>query len=248
MKLVGNYAKYLILFLYFPASSQSCPEKHGYFPVSGQCDAYIQCTDGVAEEKLCPDGLLFNDKNNPLAYPCQYPIDVECGPRSKLQSAVSTEKCPHQFGYYPMGDASNCGKFKNCASGVAFEFECPEGLAYNKDTYRCDWPDQVADCNVEAYLGFTCPQIQKSAELGDEETRSYPSPHDCYHYYVCIKNKPRLLNCGEERAFNPETSACDGAENVTSCASAPSRPKIQQIELPAESRVHQQVARGNKRH
>lgn len=197
---------------------------------------------------LCPDGLLFNDKNNPLAYPCQYPIDVECGPRTKLQPAGATEKCPHQFGYYPLGDASNCGKFMNCASGVGFEFECPEGLAYNKETYRCDWPDQVADCNAEAYLGFTCPQIQKSPELGDEEIRSYPSPHDCQRYYVCIKNKPRLLNCGEERAFNPETSACDGVENVTSCASAPPKSKIQQVQLPAESRVHQQVARGNKKH
>lgn len=197
---------------------------------------------------LCPDGLLFNDKNNPLAYPCQYPIDVECGPRTKLQPTKATEKCPHQFGYYPLGDSSNCGKFKNCAGGIAFEFKCPEGLAYNMESYRCDWPDQVPSCNAEAYLGFKCPQIQKSPELGDAEIRTYPSPHDCQHYYICIKDQPRLLNCGEDRAFNQEISACDGVENVTSCLTSPPKSRAQQVELPAPSRAHQQAARGNRKY
>lgn len=48
-----------------------------------------------------------------------------------------------------MGDATSCGQFKNCVDGRGFIFDCPEGLAFNGDTYRCDWPDQVTTCDAE---------------------------------------------------------------------------------------------------
>lgn len=68
--------------------SGKCEERNGRYSVAGQCDAYIECTDGVPEDKLCPDGLLFNDKVKLFTYPCQYPIDVDCGQaRSGLQEA-----------------------------------------------------------------------------------------------------------------------------------------------------------------
>lgn len=63
-----------------------CPEKNGRFP-TGQCDAYIECQDGVAEEKLCPDGLLFNEKAKYFTYPCGYPKDVTCDGRSSLRES-----------------------------------------------------------------------------------------------------------------------------------------------------------------
>lgn len=128
-----------------------------------------------------------------------------------------------------MGDASHCGQFINCVAGKAFIFDCPEGLAYNKDTYRCDWPDQVEDCDVESYLGFTCPPQPK--DLGFQEYTFMPSPHDCHHYYVCIDGKPRLFNCGEHRGFNEITKECDGIENVTSCAQPTGRVNTQPISL-----------------
>lgn len=52
-------------------------------------DSYIECKDGVPEEKLCPDGLLFNPATGPQAFPCQYPIDVDCSGRTQ------TRKCSH---------------------------------------------------------------------------------------------------------------------------------------------------------
>lgn len=67
--------------------SGKCEEKNGRYSVAGQCDAYVECTNSEPEEKLCPDGLLFNDKLKPFAYPCDYPIDVDCGTRTKVQPA-----------------------------------------------------------------------------------------------------------------------------------------------------------------
>nr|CAI5828026.1 unnamed protein product [Callosobruchus analis] len=200
-----------------PYSSVSCPERDGRFPTR-TCDGYIECKDGVGEEKTCPDGLLFNPASGIHAYPCQYPLDVDCTGREQTQPAQSTPDCPHQFGYYRLGGPQECGQFKNCVDGKAFIFDCPEGLAFNEETLRCDWPDQVASCDAEAYLGFTCPPDARSFGLGQEEYRYFRSSTDCQHYYICINSKPRLYNCGEGKAFNELINACDGAENVTGCA------------------------------
>lgn len=104
--------------------------------------------DGIAEEKLCPDGLLYNANGSLFSYPCQYPVDVSCEGRGRIQPANPTEDCPHQFGYFRLGDAASCGQFMNCVDGRGFTFDCPEGLGFNGETYRCDWPDQIPDCDA----------------------------------------------------------------------------------------------------
>ena len=61
-----------------------CPEKNGFFPDPEQCDKYYECVGDVAEEKFCPDGLLFeaSDPNNEL---CDYPFNVDCGAREYVR-------------------------------------------------------------------------------------------------------------------------------------------------------------------
>ncbi|KAJ8933478.1 hypothetical protein NQ314_013976, partial [Rhamnusium bicolor] len=222
-----------------PQSSASCPDKNGRYP-SRTCDGYIECNDGIAEEKVCPDGLLFNPAAGVFAFPCQYPIDVDCSGREQTQPPQPTDDCPHQFGYYRLGDAQNCGQFKNCVDGRAYTFDCPEGLAFNGDTYRCDWPDQVSTCDAEAYLGFSCPPDARQYGLGQEEYRFFRSPADCQRYFICIDSRPRLYNCGEGKAFNDLTNTCDGIENVTGCA----QPQYQEefraapTKLPTNSRFN----------
>lgn len=68
--------------------SASCQERNGRFPVQNQCDAYIECIDGVPEEKLCPEGLVFNPEAR-FNYPCGYPIDVDCTSRPNLRKSVT---------------------------------------------------------------------------------------------------------------------------------------------------------------
>ncbi|XP_057318455.1 protein obstructor-E-like [Microplitis mediator] len=202
-------------------SSGLCPERTGRFPVPNQCDAYIECVDGVGEEKLCPEGLYFNPEAR-FNYPCGYPIDISCEGRPNLQPAQPTDDCPHQYGYFKIGKSSaDCGQFMNCAGGVGYTFNCPEGLAFNAESYRCDWPDQVPDCDAEAFLKFTCPQ-QSADESNQffaisEAIKFFRSPEDCQKYFICVNGKPRLQNCGEGNAFNELINACDAAENVTGC-------------------------------
>ncbi|XP_058819201.1 protein obstructor-E [Topomyia yanbarensis] len=195
--------------------SQSCPESNGRFVVSDQCDAYIECIDGVPQRKLCPDGLLFNAKASPFSYPCQYPIDVDCSGRTRTQPALATEQCPHQFGYFKVGDRSHCGQFMNCDNGVGYVLDCPYGLAFNSATYQCDWPDLVEDCDADAFLGFKCPP---QADGLIAPIRFYRAPDNCQKYFICVDDRPRVNLCAPDYAFNELTNACDGIENVTGCA------------------------------
>lgn len=65
------------------------------------------------------------------------------------EPAEPTDQCPHQFGYFKLGDTRNCSHFRNCVNGVGHDFTCPEGLAFDPETYRCEWPDQASDCDAE---------------------------------------------------------------------------------------------------
>ncbi|XP_045507827.1 chondroitin proteoglycan-2-like isoform X2 [Colias croceus] len=199
-------------------SSKTCIEKNERYSIPGSCDRYIECLNGTAEEKTCPDGLRYNPNVKFNVYPCQYPIDVPCLGRSALQPAQPTDECPHQFGYFKIGDRSNCGKFKNCVNGVAYEFNCPEGLAFSSDTYRCEWPDLVSDCDAEAFLGFRCPEVPISKELGPPAGfRFYRSQEDCQKYFICIDGRPRRLACGGYTAFDDLSESCVAADEVSSC-------------------------------
>ncbi|XP_061397555.1 protein obstructor-E-like [Musca vetustissima] len=219
-KIILSAVVCLAMFGSMAVAAGPCLEANGTYPVSGSCDAYIECRNGVPEEKLCPDGLLFNGRTS--GYPCGYPIEVQCDqPQARSQPPQSTDECPRQFGYYRMGDSKNCGQFKNCASGRGYILDCPDGLAWNPATYRCDWPDQVEDCDAEAFLGFKCPALPaRSPLLGEpeEEYTFYPSPNNCQQYYLCIEGRPRRISCGEDQAFNEELKQCDDIENVPNCS------------------------------
>lgn len=130
------------------------------------------------------------------------------------EPADPSPDCPHQYGYFKIGDQSHCGQFMNCVDGRGYVFDCPEGLAFNPESYRCDWPDQVPDCDAEAFLGFRCPEV-KNNFFSAGKLRFYRSVTDCHHYYLCVNGRPRLQNCGEGNAFNELIDTCDAAENVT---------------------------------
>lgn len=226
-----NFIQINILFLKLRlllvfAGSQ-CPQSDGKFMSDEQCDAYIECTDGVAVEKLCPDGLLFTQRNETDGDCTWSPLTI-CKNRTRLQDPNPTNECPRQFGFYRIGDEDHCGQYHNCAHGVATLTKCLNGLAFNKETYRCDWPDLVSDCNVEAFLGFTCPppintndtsERNQEAEVDTEDgkLRYFRNPKVCRTYFACVNGRPRLYSCGKYLAFNEETGLCDHYVKIPEC-------------------------------
>lgn len=68
------------------ATAFKCPESNGFFADPKQCDKYYECVDSQPEEKLCPDGLLFEIKN-PNHERCDLPFSVDCGERTELRKS-----------------------------------------------------------------------------------------------------------------------------------------------------------------
>lgn len=77
---------FLNLQLFSDAQSKfQCPnERRGQYPDVVQCDKYFECLDGVVTERLCPDGLVF-DENIRLKNKCDLPFNVDCGERTELR-------------------------------------------------------------------------------------------------------------------------------------------------------------------
>lgn len=184
-----------------------CENPNARYAVAGQCDAYIQCKDGVANETLCFDGLLFDEEAGPKEFPCKYPIEVQCKARGALQPAQPTERCPHQFGYFHLGDPTNCRTYLSCAHGVGTIMKCPIGLAFDETSNQCDWPENVKNCDVEAYLGFRCPYA----------TEELYRTNNCKYFLSCTIGRPRLNACSSGHAFSEELKECTQIENVPGC-------------------------------
>lgn len=53
------------------------------------CDMYYKCENGTLREGVCPDGLVFDDKQKPEVLRCDLPFDIDCSYRSALRKSRS---------------------------------------------------------------------------------------------------------------------------------------------------------------
>ena len=69
-----------------------CPNnKNAQYEDEVQCDKYFDCVDGVARERLCPDGLVFDPTIRRLNK-CDQPFNVDCGDRTELRKWLIQSK------------------------------------------------------------------------------------------------------------------------------------------------------------
>ena len=66
----------------------NCPEPDGTFQDTRQCDKYYECFNGIAEERLCPDGLVFDPSSNKRE-PCGHIYFVNIGDCWELRKYLS---------------------------------------------------------------------------------------------------------------------------------------------------------------
>lgn len=69
-------------------TASNCPEPDGFFADAEQCDKYYACVDGEMTEKLCPDGMVFNDYSSDQEK-CDLPYNIDCSKRSQLRELIS---------------------------------------------------------------------------------------------------------------------------------------------------------------
>jgi len=198
-------------------TSEQCPEPNGYFADAEQCDKYYACSDGKMTEKLCPDGMVFNDYS-PDQEKCDLPYNIDCSKRSKLQEPKPSINCPRQNGYFGHKDKHVCDKFYYCVDGMFNSIVCPAGLVFNQKTGICTWPDEAhkLGCSSEELFQFTCPKVDESVAITHPR---YADPDDCQYFYVCINgDRPRRNGCKLGQAFDEVSKRCDWARKIPECA------------------------------
>lgn len=219
-------ASILLAVVTYKVNSQEfkCPQKNGYYPDDIQCDLYYHCYGGAAEQKLCPDGLVFDDVNSSHER-CDIPVNVDCGERKELQQPKPTKGCPRQNGIYRHWDTQVCDKFVNCVDGKPNEQACPPGLIYDDVKSNCAWPSDTIrkDCtNTRRELlddGFSCPLGEVILPNGRALPHpTFPHPDDCQKFYICRNGIiPQYGSCPPGSAYNDISFKCDEPENVKGC-------------------------------
>ncbi|XP_059620890.1 protein obstructor-E-like [Phlebotomus argentipes] len=197
--------------------TDQCPEPFGFFADAEQCDKYYECNDGAITEKLCPDGMVFNDFS-PDQEKCDLPFNLDCSQRPKLQTPRPSLHCPRLHGYFGHEDKGVCDKFYYCVDGKFNMITCPAGLVFNPKTGICTWPDeaQKVGCSSEDVFNFNCPKVDESVA---QTHPRYADPEDCQYFYVCINGEvPRRNGCKIGQVFDDTQKRCEWARKVPECA------------------------------
>ena len=80
-----QYIHHSLSFNFSSAQSNfKCPKPDGLFPDTSFCDRYYDCFDGIAEVRVCPDGLVF-DPLSRKREPCDHYFNVDCEDRLQLR-------------------------------------------------------------------------------------------------------------------------------------------------------------------
>lgn len=124
---------------------------------------------------------------------------------------ISTHGCEYLYGIYEEAPGQCSTYYIKCADGVPHQEGCDAGLAYDARIHGCNWPDLLEQCEPEAVVGFKCPS---HIDPHSPAARFLPFPRfpvqdDPHRFILCVENKPRLISCGDESLFNPQTLACE---------------------------------------
>lgn len=202
----------------------TCPDEFaGFYPHLISCDKYWSCKDGIAEEKICGNGLGFLDTDDTFTLEqCAELHLVECGERTEIEPPISTQNCPRLFGTF--ADPEDCGVFWKCSDGKSNRYNCPPGLAYDQESRGCRWADQVAECSgpkitIDEDGGeFECPRDSPAGTF-----TKHAHPADCRQYFLCIAGVPREYGCPLGTVFNTGSGSgvdgkCSDPEEVSECS------------------------------
>lgn len=215
----------LLLALAAGAYAQFNCVEDGFYVDPAQCDKYYHCSRGQYTEKLCPDGLIFDDTLGPRVEQCNYPFIVSCPENKVQQIAQGSVQCPRQNGRFEHEDAGNCQEYYECVNGISTLRKCHEGLWFDEFSGVCDWASNGfrSGCIKKLEVladGFSCNQNQSQSQFGvpDRDHQLYIHPEDCRLYYICYDGiKPEASGCPDGTVFNDVTLVCDDPANVPGC-------------------------------
>ncbi|XP_017128100.1 uncharacterized protein LOC108146589 [Drosophila elegans] len=153
-----------------------------FLPFVGDCNRYYLCRSGQAIELQCELPYQFNANTQS----CVNPGEADCLPTCDDMS-FST------FSYQ-----RTCTKYVLCYYGQPVLRQCHDGLQYNAQTDRCDFPQNV-----------DCVESECSIYYNAYHLRYVPSKVSCEKYFLCGIGVPREQSCTPGLHFNTKCDCCD---------------------------------------
>jgi len=158
-----------------------------FLPYYGDCSKYYVCMNGLAIPQACDGDTLFDAKNQT----CTYPDLARCMPTCPPSALTS-------FCY-----DRTCTKYVMCYAGNPVVRECCDGLQYNAETDRCDFP-QYVDC-----VDNMCTIFNDITNITFLQSKAA-----CDKYFVCVDGLAVDQTCSSGLQFNPVCNCCDLPERV----------------------------------
>ncbi|KAJ6222575.1 hypothetical protein RDWZM_001120 [Blomia tropicalis] len=116
-----------------PIKSEGCEWSFGIFAHDTSCTRYWQCWNGTATLQQCPFSLLYNEQLKACDWADNVP-DCQKHPicKESPNGSVAIEK--------------SCTRYWLCVGGYPRIQRCPAGLAFNRETQKCDLDYTVPGC------------------------------------------------------------------------------------------------------
>jgi len=207
---------------------KNCIRANGFypFPPSVSCQKFYHCLEGVAYEKTCPEGIIF-DKGT-----CVHP-DMSARPDCAAHTVLDF-KCPNmneRFARLRFGDhdrhahPKDCRKFFICLmDGKPRMGGCPLGKVFNDKTGFCDSPKNVVNCQ-DYYGKKTMAELKKQQAVleGVEDIEGISSEEDSSMEEKLQKNSSKCKQPAEAVQFpkekqhslsRPQCQDCQGIEHT----------------------------------
>ncbi|XP_052890950.1 probable chitinase 10 [Anopheles moucheti] len=196
------------------------------------CSKFYQCNGDTFIHGACPNGMFYHSKDvcSIDSSDCESitpSVSTTTSTETPLttQAVFSTESSPMDNTTDPeefcqtkdpnlpsfVKSPTDCSEYYICVDHKPILQKCAAGRYWNPVLLYCDDPE-VVPCEHDRILDPE--EVCQHSQLNDISFTG--SPTSCGAYYICLKQKPFLMQCAPGSYWNSETNHCDVA-NIVKC-------------------------------
>lgn len=177
---------------------------------SNNCRAFLECQGSSSIPRSCENGELFDT----ALENCMAAHLVRCGTRA-LPPADMVPQTPQDFfppcpqsGVSFRSHPQDCQGYFICAHGTLIQHSCATGIYFNPDTLQCDFPQNV-QCRL---MRIPTPQTPLLPDCSMPGPNYFPNLVNCKQYYLCVNQKPKLMDCPTSHIWDNKKLKCEKSE------------------------------------
>lgn len=188
------------------------------FPDFERCQFFYICLDGETFNKQCPLEMFFDiEINNCNIGECSDSGEDPEQPITTTRDPTIEEgiKCPPsnnlpELIFIPSGEV--CERYFICVNGQPIRQLCRDGLYFNPEINKCDFPENV-DCEFSKTENSTTtpehPEDENGFPICPNVGHSFfPHPNNCDLYFSCFMGFRSVQQCPFHHHWDIRTNRC----------------------------------------